>query len=83
VSYSAAEPSDGQPHDRHVRVRQLLASPLVAVLVATGVLAAGALAWIDPVLAPHLEGMGFSVGTIGWTFGLLAAIYATVTPGAG
>lgn len=38
---------------------------------------------VDPVLAPHLEDIGFSIADIGFLFGVQAVIYGLWSPAAG
>jgi hypothetical protein len=67
-----------------VTIARLVRTPVVAVLLSCGLLAAASLTFLDPLLGPFLQAkFGWSSGTIGLCFGSCAVVYAAVTPLAG
>ena len=67
-----------------VTIARLVGTPVVAVLLSCGLLAAASLTFLDPLLGPFLQAkFGWSTSTVGLCFGVCAMVYAAVTPIAG
>ncbi len=67
-----------------ITIWQLLREPLVSALLLCGFFAAMSLTFLDPLLGPFLEGTrGFDVSMVGLCFGIMAILYAIITPIAG
>lgn len=57
--------------------------PPISLLILTAGIAAATLTYGDAILSPHLEAIGFSTPSIGFTFAVHAAVYALFCPIAG
>lgn len=76
----ASNSSEGRPQ---TSLRSLLMHPPIAILTVTAGIAAANLTWLDPVLAPHCQAIGFKVAAIGALFGFEAGVYGVCSPLAG
>jgi len=81
-------PADEDPDLRgrrgaRTQLRTLITHPPVIILAISAIVAATMITWVDPVLAPHLEDIGFSIADIGFLFGVQAVIYGLWSPAAG
>jgi DHA1 family multidrug resistance protein-like MFS transporter len=64
-------------------VQALVTYPPISLLILTAGIAAATLTFGDAILSPHLEAIGFTTTSIGFTFAVYAAIYAVFSPPAG